>query len=172
MKRECAWCGGSLEDIENHADKTPITHGICDSCAKKLLSQPSESLHEFLDRLGIPVLLCDNKNNISAANSLASDILGKKLTIIETNRIGDVLECIYADNPEGCGNTVHCKSCTIRRTILETYSSGNNKERVKAYPDTQFGDKDKDLCFEISTEKVGEFVLLRIDDLREEEKES
>ena len=170
MKKECAWCGENLAENNNTTDKkSPVTHGICKSCAKKLITQPSESLHQFLDRLGIPVLLCDDKNDIFAANSLAADILGKKLTDIETNRIGDVLECTHARTPEGCGETVHCKSCTIRIAVLDTFGTGKGLSKIKAYPDTQYDEEKRNLCFEISTEKVGEFVLLKIDDIRKKQ---
>ncbi|MBN2430525.1 MAG: hypothetical protein JXQ27_03585 [Acidobacteria bacterium] len=78
-----------------------------------------------------------------------------------------MIECVHAGRPGGCGEQVHCKSCTIRNTVLETFQSGESCIRVKAYPDIQMGRAVKTFSIEITTEKVGDAVLLQVDEFRE-----
>jgi hypothetical protein len=77
-----------------------------------------------------------------------------------------VLECAYARLPGGCGNTEHCKACTIRRTITTTHATGDGKVNVPAYQDIVTPGGIREVRFLISTEKVGNFVLLRIDEVQ------
>ncbi len=43
---------------------------------------------------------------------------------------GEAMECVNARLPEGCGETEHCRTCTIRRTVMDTHLSGQPHERV------------------------------------------
>jgi PAS domain-containing protein len=165
MKKVCAWCRRELESfVAEHEQMYPVTHGICDTCAADLLMQMGRPLQEFLDSLDVPILLIESGPLICTANRQARKLLDKQLTEIEGRRGGDVIECVHAKLPEGCGNTVHCKSCTIRITVLETFTSGISSVRVPAYPDIQTVSGVKTMRFLITTEKVGNLVLLRIED--------
>jgi hypothetical protein len=68
-------------------------------------------------------------------------------------------------SPEGYGNTVHCKSSTIRIIVLETFATGKSFVRVPAYPDIQTVSGIKTMRYLITTERVGVFVLLRIEEM-------
>ena len=165
MKRICAWCETEMMDVEsavNPADA--ITHGLCRSCAEKISVRKSESVMEFLDRLDVPILLAGPEPKILTANKPAQKLLGKGLAEIEGRRGGEVIECLYAKTPEGCGGDSHCKSCTIRNTVMETFRTGESFLDVKAFPDIQVGNKSKTMSMKISTEKVANVVLLRIDE--------
>jgi hypothetical protein len=165
MKKICAWCKRVLEALDtDHQQKFPITHGICETCAGNLLAQMGRPLYDFLDNLEVPILLMESGPLICTANKHAQKLLDKPLSEIEGRRGGDVIECAHAKRPEGCGNTVHCKSCTIRITVLETFANGKSFFRVPAYPDIQTVSGVKTMCFLITTERVGDFVLLRIED--------
>jgi hypothetical protein len=118
---------------------------------------------EFLDRLGVPVLLVESEPRILTGNKPACQLLGKELPQIEGHKGGEVIECAYASTPDGCGQDVHCKACTIRNTVLETFETGRSFLHVKAFPNIQFDQDTRTMSLEISTEKVGEVVLLRID---------
>jgi len=119
---------------------------------------------EFLDRLGVPVLLVESEPRVLTGNKPARDLLGKGLGDIEGRRGGEVIECVHSYSPGGCGQDVHCKSCTIRNTVLETFKTGKSFTHVQAFPDIQFEQDIKTMSVEISTEKVADVVLLRIDD--------
>jgi hypothetical protein len=71
------------------------------------------------------------------------------------------------DFPAAAGNTIHCKSRTIRNLVLDTHATGRSFERVPACQDIQLPDEVKTLNIAVSTEKVGDFVLLRIDDMED-----
>ena len=102
---------------------------------------------------------------ICTANRQTRQLLHKQLVDIEGRPGGDVIECAYAKLPEGCGNTVHCMSCTTRITVTETMNTGRNFTWMPAYPDIQTLSGVKTPCFLITTEKIADFVLLRIDDI-------
>jgi hypothetical protein len=62
---------------------------------------------------------------------------------------------------------LHCQSCTIRRLVLETYATGKSFSRVQAYPELQSTSGITTVPIEISTEKTGGVVLLRLHDVSE-----
>jgi hypothetical protein len=144
-----------------------ITHGICEACAARVLANPAETLLDFLDRLEAPVLVVLPDAQVFTGNKPARDLLDKDLDQIQGFRGGAVIECSHAHLGAGCGFEVHCQSCTIRKTVLETFATGKSMVNVRAYPDLQIGKEVKTMSLLISTEKFGDFVLLRIDDLRE-----
>jgi PAS domain-containing protein len=126
-------------------------------------------LRAFLDGLGVPVLLVDPEGNIKTASRDARKILSKDLPEIEGYRPGEVFECANAMLPGGCGKTSHCSGCAIRRTVTDTFETGKSHEKVKAYLKQETGGARQRLSLLISTEKVGEVVLLRIDEMRVED---
>lgn len=144
----------------------PITHCICPDCVRRVAAEMGlQSMQEFLDELRVPVLLVDDDVRVMAASRQAQEILGKGLPQLAGEKGGDVLECVHAKKPGGCGRSVHCKGCTIRNSVTKTYRTGEPCTGVPAFPDVQIGDEVKTLSLRLTTEKVGDCVLLRIDDL-------
>jgi len=171
VKKICAWCGKDLGIVESRShSEDVITHGMCEACATRFTTDTGTTLHEFLDSLGVPVFLVEPEPRVRTGNKQARELLDKDLSMIEGQLGGDVIECIYAKQPHGCGNDVHCKSCTIRNTVLDTFATGKSSVRIPAYPDIQTPEGVQTIRFVISTEKVGERVLLRIDDVQQQEK--
>nr|MBF0222762.1 hypothetical protein [Desulfobulbaceae bacterium] len=84
---------------------------------------------------------------------------------IEEKTVGDIFECPHASETGGCGNTTHCKTCTIRKAITETSRTGHARLQVPAFADLHSFAKNKKTKCEISNEKLGDAVLLRIDDI-------
>jgi hypothetical protein len=170
MKKICAWCKSELmaEDPNAPHPEQAVSHGMCRACAERMFSSFSEPLSDFLDRLDVPILLIEPEPRVCTANKSARTLLRKDLGQIEGRRGGEVIDCTYASTPEGCGNHQHCLSCTIRNTVIETFATGQPHSRVPAYPDIEILDDVKKFSMIISTEKVGNFVLLRIDELHEE----
>jgi hypothetical protein len=109
----------------------------------------------------------EQDGRVLSANGPARLLLGKALPAIENRLGGEVIECVHSREPGGCGETIHCKSCTIRRTVTDTYASGNCHVRVPAYQDIWTPSESKQVRFLITTEKVGNYVMLRIDDVQE-----
>ena len=140
-----------------------ITHGICDDCAAALNSDPRRSAGEFLESLEEPVFLVGGGGRIVSANSAARAVVGKELSVIEDRLAGDVFECVNADLPGGCGKTEHCKACASRNSVNETLSTGTGVERAPAYQDIKTPAGVQRKRYLISTERVGNSVMLRID---------
>jgi PAS domain-containing protein len=166
MKRICAWCRKDLGKGESgsEADRI-ITHGICDQCQSNLWFQQGVPFQQFIDSLEEPVLVVDSEDRIENANRKARKLLGKELGDIKGTKRGEVFECAYARLPEGCGKTEHCSGCAIRRTVGYTLESGKSSLRVPATLRCEGIEGEEGTRFLISTEKVGDVVLLRIDDV-------
>jgi hypothetical protein len=124
-------------------------------------------LQAFLDRFDEPILLVESEPLVSTANRSACALLGKDLSQIRGHKGGEVIECVHSYSEKGCGEDIHCESCMIRNTVLETFASGRSFDRVPAYPDIQKIGGAKTYSIRISTEKVGSFVLLRIEYMEE-----
>jgi len=170
MRKICAWCQKetAVKKSQSGSDDAPISHGICPDCARKVLSYRAEPLRSFLDRFSDPVFFINAEGQIITANKAAFSVLEKQSKEVEGQLGGDVFDCRYADLPGGCGNTIHCKTCTIRTNVTDTLQSGRSHIRVPAYPDLHHMTGEKKIRFLISTEKVGDAVLLRIDEICEE----
>jgi len=164
MRILCGWCGAELGTRESDVHPAEaITHGVCPECAHHLFAQMGMPLQEYLDGLMAPVAVVGGDGCVLTANARAQAMLEKELTDIIGRAGGDVFECAYAQMPEGCGHTVHCSGCAIRRTVMATHESGRSRIHAPAtlYAGTQADITPVDLL--ISTEKVGDVVLLRID---------
>jgi hypothetical protein len=170
MKRICAWCQKDLgpSDILDETIDAPITHGICGDCARKTLSFMATPLRRFLDQFPKPVFLVNSGGRIVTGNSAGLSLIQKKPEEIAGELGGDAFGCRYADLPEGCGQTVHCKTCAIRRTVFDTLQSGRSNIKIPAYPDLHHVSGENRIRFLITTERIGGAVLLRIDDVAEE----
>ncbi len=76
-----------------------------------------------------------------------------------------MFDCIHASKPGGCGETIHCKACTIRNTVEETFETGRSFHRIPATLKVIKKAETKDIASYISTEKSGDFVILKIEEL-------
>ncbi len=165
MKRACAWCNRDMGEVESApGTERDITHGICPDCISNLRFQTGTDLKNLLDTLAIPILVVNREGVVETGNKGAEALLNKKVLEIEGRRQGDVFECAYARLPEGCGQTTCCSGCAIRQAVQETYATGRSLHRVPAYLKNGAPERLVRIHMHISTEKVGEVVLLRIDD--------
>ena len=164
MKRVCAWCNKELEPNEKYAHEGGITHGICSLCALKISEFERRTVRQMLSYIQEPVFVVDPEGRVQAANKNALKLLGKKEEDIDGALGGDAFECAYSQEEGGCGQTIHCKTCTMRRSITYTLQTGETLENVEAYQDCTTENEATTIRFLISTEKVGEAVLLRVMD--------
>lgn len=120
MKLICSYCRkllGEKVPFENSA----VTHGLCPECHQAIMKQlEGVSFSEYLEDFGFPVLIVNEEGRVLTANEQALATLQKRLQSIQGFLGGEALECAYARLPEGCGETVHCATCTIRRLVDET----------------------------------------------------
>jgi hypothetical protein len=127
---------------------------------QELSSEAKWKLIDYLEHLVVPVMLVDRFGKVRTANTKAQALFQKNLSKIVGFNGGNVFECAHAKRPEGCGATIHCSGCTIRRTVMDTFSSGKSNLGVPAYVDAASHRK---IDMLISTERAGDVVLLRID---------
>ncbi len=164
MKRICAWCGKILEIDKTCSDDSILSHGICSLCRLEITNYKPRKTKDILDSLLEPVFLVDSTGTIITANKSAAKLLNKEDSDIENRLGGDVFECSYASEG-GCGNTVHCMTCAVRNTVMDTLKNGKNYEKVPAFQSIKTDNGAITMKFLISTEISGSNVLLRIDDV-------
>ena len=166
MKRVCAWCGSPLDPESERSGDKIISHGICEKCLELVLSkESSKPMLEYLDGLPAPVLVIDADGTVVTANEKASAALGKDRQAIEGILGGDAIECVHAREPGGCGETTHCRTCAIRLTVTDTHETGRSHDHVPAYQDIVTPEGIRRTRFLISTQKTGDIVLLRVDEI-------
>ncbi len=162
LTHKCAWCGKVLR--EGGAD-APVTHGICPECVHYFDFGRAETLQAFLDKLEPPVLLVDGDGVVVTANLTAFAAVGKDAESGRNLRGGDFMECAYARLPGGCGHTDHCPACTIRNTVMATHADGRSRRHVEAFQQIVTDSGPARMRFLITTEKQGQLVLLKIDEM-------
>jgi len=170
MKQVCAWCRGEIGSIESsiHADNE-VSHGICNNCLDNLTFQQGVPLTDYLDTLNLPVLLVDSYVVVKAVNKKACEVLGKEPIEIVQHLGGNVFECAYARLPEGCGRTIHCSACAIRRTVTRTFETGEPQCMVPAVLNREKNGRPSKITLSITTVKKGNIVMLRVDRSSDEE---
>lgn len=154
MTRICAWCQTEMPSL----GETIVTHGICDACANRMIGDTPISMRQYLEDLAIPVLVVESGLTASFANRAAREVLG--LPEAHGERIGEVFTCIHAKKPEGCGRSIHCSGCAIRRSIIATADSGDPQIDVPATLKYGDGDDVSMASLRVSTLKQGAVVLL------------
>ncbi len=164
MELQCAICNEDYIVFNEEISQRPVSHGICEKCFSSLNTSQT-SINDLINGLEVPILLVNQDGTIVSNNFNASDKLRKTPEQIEGNPGGDVVGCAYSDLPEGCGHTIHCTECTIRNSVMETFESEKGVLLRKAYQyiKTSNGTQYTELL--ISTEKIGDLVLLQIKNL-------
>jgi PAS domain-containing protein len=165
MRRICAWCKKELTPREDMGMEREITHGICSVCALKFSHKVPKTMKLMLNLIDEPVLVLDSLGIIRTANDKVLKLLGKEVEAVQDHLGGDALECSYAGLPGGCGKTEHCRTCAVRNILMDTLTHGRCYKKVPAYQKIRTPSGERIMRFYISTEKVGEQILLRIDDV-------
>jgi hypothetical protein len=141
-----------------------ISHGICRSCLGDFMKGQGQALSEFLDSLGVPIIATDGNVRVLGANALAREAVSKECMEIAGRLVGEVFGCQHAEEAGGCGGTLHCLSCVLRSTVEVTSKTGNPSVQVPSCLDLDTVAGKRRVRFLVSTEKVDDSVLLRIDD--------
>jgi hypothetical protein len=165
MKKVCSWCQKELSPGDG-SDQKIISHGICKPCMFHVRAGMGMEFSEYLSGLGVPIAVLDCGRHVQLATATLKQILGKNDAQIIGNLGGVVFECEYSYLPEGCGNTTHCGGCTVKNTVIETYDEGKSHSAVEAYLNQRTpGGGMRKLKLTISTEKMNDVVLLRVDNI-------
>jgi len=160
----CAWCGKHISSNSGREDS--ISHGICSECSSALFSSSPEDIEHILDRFSYPVLIVNPEGEVETANQAALSLLGKVRDEVRHKLGGNVFSCVHSVKPEGCGKTIHCKACTIRRTVEQVMNTGIPVYNVPATLEVMDDADECDIACLISAERAGELVLLTIEDFK------
>lgn len=169
MKRICAWCKSSMGEVQSTIhDGHSVTHGICETCLNMLYSENQIDFIPFLNTINAPVVLIDENNNFRSANTYALSILNKRHVELEGKRTGDVFTCENAGLPGGCGHTKKCGGCQMLGLIKKTFESETSFNNVAVRLNRNDHGMPEELNLQLSTEKVNDLVLMRIDQYNED----
>ena len=164
MKKLCTWCKQDMNAAPlDITPEPPLTHNICNRCVDRLLDQHREKMEEFIDTFGEPVIATDGTMRVLFANNPARKSSPKESTDSKEFLVGDLIECGFALFPEGCGKSIHCDGCAIRKTIIDTHATGKGRLKQPAYLIRSTPLNRHAIQYLISTEKVRDVVLMRID---------
>jgi PAS domain-containing protein len=135
----CSYCRKTIQD-DPKARLTDVSHGMCRECGdhfERLWA--GMPVGEYLDSLGAPVLLTDGDGRVVAMNQRLAELIGAEPERSRGLLGGEAFACVHSRLPEGCGRTVHCRECAVRRTVETVSRTGKAQERVPAYLDTEAG---------------------------------
>ena len=99
---------------------------------------------------------------VVTANKSACELFNKDLPEIGGYRGGQVFDCIYSFTEAGCGLDENCEDCKIKNAVVDTFASGRPYTNVQTVLDIKKQEEIAPYAMVISTEKVGEFVLINI----------
>jgi len=167
MARICVRCKRQLQPQEEYRTEKIITQGLCTLCTKQFIHDVPETIREVLNNISEPVLIIDSRGIVMTANDGGMRLLGKGRSEIEGNLGGDVFCCAFASLPEGCGRTDHCRTCAIRNIVMDTLVRGIGYSNVPAFQNIRTPHGERIMRFHVSTEKVEDQILLRIDNVME-----
>ena len=165
METVCSRCHAPLKVTQNgNGINGSIAYGICHKCAGLLQQGEKKSARDFLEQFAFPVLLMmGGEPRTHIANHHACDFLGKSLEAIEGKLGGDMIECVHARRAGGCGRHIHCKGCAVRKSVLYTFTTGKTLTHVPATLDLMPENSMVTIRFMISTEKVGDGVIVHLE---------
>jgi len=165
VTRVCAWCGKSMGRLPASSRyRHPVTHGMCGACSHVLSAFRDLPLQQLIDRLDEPVLVVDDATGlVVTANQEAAAAFGKTVEDVAGQKGGAVMECVHTLEPGGCGRTEHCNGCTIRRLVTRAEEEGCGEFRAPAFQYCVTPAGIRKQHFLISTEKLEDLVLLRLE---------
>lgn len=134
----CAYCRKTISD--DRGGSCDVSHGMCQSCAdhyERLWK--GMPLSEYLDAIDLPVIVVNGDGNVVAANQRLSSLFGREKAELRGLAGGEAMACVYSRLPEGCGKTVHCRECTIRRAVQEVARTGRPLDKIPAYLEAKGG---------------------------------
>lgn len=156
----CSYCRKNLGQKEPFQDQR-MSHTMCPECLGYFMKQiKGLPIEKYLENFLFPVLIVNADGRIIASNLAAEKMTGKTSDEISGFLGGEVMECQYARLPEGCGNTVHCESCTIRRAIMSVMENGQSQD----HKNVKLKQDDKEIKMIISVKKIDDVVQMIVEE--------
>ncbi len=106
----------------------------------------------MIENVPLIMLLVDSERRVRKANVAAARFANRSQDDMVGRRSGEALRCLHSlDVPEGCGFGPSCVTCAVRRTILDTFETGDNRRGVEARISFDHGGRREEMIFLIST---------------------
>jgi hypothetical protein len=154
----CSRCRAPL-CVDTAATLPP--NGMCPACAAYFdRMRRGVSLGAYLDMFELPVLVCDGDGKVVAVNSAMAARTGEEAAGSACGtQFGSVVACERSRLPGGCGKTIHCRDCTIRRMVSEVSRTRLARTRVPAYLQTEDGRRELCVTVRPAPDQAVEVVL-------------
>lgn len=166
MKQFCTLCKNDFQLKEKSGNgNRSLLGNVCETCLERLTGSNSVDLSSFLESLNIPVMAVNENGLVITANTRLKENFHQNGNIVEGEKGGNVLNCRYAFEPGGCGNSVHCDGCTIRNCVMETHKTGKSFLNVRAFREIKTDEGIVRAYCLITTEKNNDVVFLSIDNM-------
>lgn len=163
MRAVCSSCHLELGPVEPLSDER-VTHGMCADCLVFHTAVIGDvRLSEELANHAKPVLVLTPSRRLVTCNRKAEAMLGRPLAELLGLKSGEFLECERSRTTDGCGAASLCDTCAIRQTIEHTVQTGTPHSGIKAVLHTDRDGRSVVRQIELSTEKAGHFVQVRVD---------
>jgi PAS domain S-box-containing protein len=133
--------------------------------------QHQAELPTILDGAPLPMILIDHERRVQLVNGAARDLINREPTSDRT-RLGEALGCVVCiSNPDGCGQSPECQSCTLRETVTDTLETGRPHRNVEAELQLAGPSARGSSWFRIATSRVTPadepMVLVSVEDITE-----
>jgi PAS domain-containing protein len=139
MRLVCAYCRKVVRE-DPGSPAADVSHGMCAECEEHFgRLWDGMSVSEYLDTLPRPIVVLDGSGRIVAANEKVSALSGCGKEDLAGALPGRAFACVRSRLPEGCGKTVHCRECTIRRALAQVQETGDPVVRAPAWAKTDHG---------------------------------
>jgi hypothetical protein len=126
---------------------------------------------QFLDAIPSYVFLMDRDMVIHDFNTASAALFNSDREMVLFERGGDALHCIRStDHPAGCGHSVRCVSCLVRRAVMAAHdTSAPVRQQARLELRTSTGPKVMHCLLTASPITLGsrKMVLLVIEDISE-----
>ena len=100
---------------------------------EKVLKQDVAELSAIFDSAPIVMLIVDSEYRVVRVNHAAGSFVGHPAESMIGLIGGAAMHCAHSlDDPKGCGFGPACQTCVVRRTVLDTFSTGKNHYQVEA----------------------------------------
>ncbi len=101
--------------------------------AEQELTEREEELFAIYANAPLVMMLVDKERRVRKLNMAATTFAGRSAAEMLGLRGGEALRCVHSiDVPQGCGFGPFCKECPVRRTVMDTFETGQNHHQVEA----------------------------------------
>jgi PAS domain S-box-containing protein len=138
--------------------------------AEQALRDDEEELTAIYENAPLVMLLVDGKRRVRKTNRFAEEFAGASTSALLGQRAGEALRCLHSlDDPRGCGFGPYCETCTVRGTVLDTFTSGRSYRQVEASVPLSIGGRAQAVTLLLSTARLQlrdeSLVLVTIQDI-------